>query len=128
MFALRQRLRRLIWIALTAMLAFALAPSLSHALAFAQGRSDLAEVCSVQGTRWVAAGDESPLRSGATLAHADHCPLCGLQAAAPALPPAAANGLPLLNLSHALPTLFLAAPRPLFAWRATQPRAPPAFS
>jgi hypothetical protein len=128
MLALRQRLRRLTWIALTAMLALALVPTLSHALAFARGQSDLAEVCTSQGPRLAAIGDESPAPAGATLVHVEHCPLCSLQAASLGLPPAAAEGIALLNLSHALPALFLAAPRPLFAWSAAQPRAPPAVS
>ncbi|HJV97296.1 MAG TPA: DUF2946 domain-containing protein [Albitalea sp.] len=125
---MRQRLRRLTWIALTAMLALALVPTLSHALAFARGQSDLANVCSAQGTRLVATDDESPSPSGATFDHVDQCPLCSLQAASLALPPAADDGVAPLKLSHAVPALFLAAPRLLFAWSAAQPRGPPAFS
>jgi len=124
---LRRQLRRVTWIALTAMLALALMPALSHALSFARGvPSALSEVCTPQGAKLVAPTEQAP-EPAAPLAHLDHCPFCALQAAV-GLPPAPAQSVAALGLTHAVPPLFLAAPRPLFAWAAAQPRAPPARS
>jgi hypothetical protein len=66
--------------------------------------------------------------SGSALAHFEHCPFCGLGAAEPMLPTSASASPARADLAHATPALFLLAPRPLFAWRSAQPRAPPALS
>lgn len=136
MFRLRQPLRRLTWVALIAIFGLALAPTISHALAHAQGGSVWAEVCTPQGMKLVAAADASadvdadgqpaPADGTASLNHLEHCPLCGLSGAALALPPApVALTLPLTSASL-VPRLFLRAPRPMFSWAPAQPRAPPA--
>jgi hypothetical protein len=126
-FALRRQLRRVTWIALTAMLALALMPTLSHALSFARGvPSALSEVCTPQGAKLLAPSDPASEPAPA-LSNLDHCPFCALQGA-PALPPAPVPSIGPLGLSHAVPPLFLAAPRPLFAWASAQPRAPPTHS
>jgi hypothetical protein len=128
-FALRRQLRRLTWIALTVMLALALMPTLSHALSFARGApSALSEVCTPQGARLVALNDQAPEPGPAAFGHLDHCPFCSLHGAALGMPPATPGHIEPAALGHAVPPLFLAAPRPLFAWSAAQPRAPPAFS
>lgn len=119
------------WIALVAMLALALLPTVSHALAFARGGSAWAEVCTPQGMRLVAldasqtADPAAPVQAAG---HLEHCPFCALAADAPPLPPAPAAALPQPLAATAVPALFLQAPRPLFAWASAQPRAPPLFS
>ncbi|OYT85553.1 MAG: hypothetical protein CFE46_17560 [Burkholderiales bacterium PBB6] len=132
MFTMRRRLQRLSWIAFFAIFGLAFAPTISHAMAAAAGNSLYTEVCTPQGTRLVsladgseASGPEASL-SGAAGLHFDHCPLCGLGGQAP-LPPSAppTDALATPALSHAVPRLFLQAHRPLFAWAAAQPRAPP---
>jgi hypothetical protein len=116
------------WIALTAMLALALLPTLSHTLSFSRGApSALSEVCTPQGAR-VVANDSLPDPSPAAFGHLEHCPFCSLHAGAWGMPPATPGHIEPLALAHAVPPLFLAAPRPLFAWSAAQPRAPPAIS
>lgn len=111
--ALRHRLRRLSLIAFLAVFGFALAPTLSHALAAA---NPWAEICS--------AADEAKVPgTGAT--HLEHCPLCGLGAGAAPLPAAPAASIVLPQGAAHVPALFLHAPRPLHAWSAAQPRAPP---
>jgi hypothetical protein len=131
-FALRHQLRRLTWLALTAMLALALMPTLSHALALARGEATgLAEVCTPQGPRWVSLKDGAPVSDPApaqAFAHLDHCPFCAQLGAPLGMPPAPLAFAAPAGLGHAMPRLFHAAPRPLFAWRAAQPRAPPSFS
>jgi hypothetical protein len=122
--ALRRQLRRFAWIALTAMLALAVVPTLSRALAFA----DLAEICTQQGPRTVAvSGEQAPAPDGGAFGgHFDHCPLCSLHGAAPILPPEPQQAVLRSDLAEALPPLYLLAPHTLHAWSAAQPRAPPA--
>lgn len=127
----RHQHRRLIWLALWAVLAAALLPTISHALA--QGRGDgarWAEVCTAQGMRLVVLDDATADTSGQTqrIAQLEHCPYCALGAGAAPLP--AAPGLPPLAVTtvERVPALFLHAPRTLHAWRSAQPRGPPAFS
>ncbi len=113
------------------MLALALLPSLSHALAGRDSR--WAEVCTPQGTRLVAvdAAERSGGSGGTPMqaqAHLEHCPYCALSAPALGLPPAVPAVLPPQALAQAVPALFLHAPRTLFAWRSAQPRGPPVLS
>ncbi len=124
-----RRLRLPAWIALVAMLALALLPTVSHALAFARGGAAWAEVCTPQGMKVVAvdaaqAGGEPVLAAG----HLEHCPLCALAADHAAPPPAAPVVLALPAGRMLMPAAFLHAPRTLFAWRSAQPRGPPSIS
>ena len=130
MSTLRAHLRSLSWLALAAMLALALLPSVSHALRFSQGDPlNLAEICTPQGMRTVlvdggATDDNMP----ATAAAGADCPYCSLCGHLAALPPASPSMLPPLVAQAAVPSLFLQAPRTLFAWASAQPRAPPVLS
>lgn len=116
----------LIWLALLAMLAVALLPTVSHALAQARsGAAVWAEVCTPQGLRSVgvasatAGRDAAPMQGAASL---DHCPLCTLSASHPGLAPAAACCVLRLSFDgvrlprdapalHALPACSIAQPR-----------------
>lgn len=120
------RARRLtLWIATLAILFGTLAPAALQALLAAGGA--WAEVCTASGARWVRAGDAKPSDSPPNTGHLPgHCPLCNLHTPTLGLPPAHESGLLLATVSFAVPALFLAAPRPLFAWLSAQPRAPPA--
>jgi hypothetical protein len=112
--------RRLAWVLLCALVVAALAPGVARALAFAQGQlAPWSVVCS-------APADGTP-QGGHDAAHLmEHCAWCGLHADALALPPVASVVLQQPALRHAMPALFLHAPRPLPAWAAAQARAPPA--
>jgi hypothetical protein len=138
--ALRFQHRCLSWIALAAILALALLPTLSHALAHArgQGAGGWAEVCTAQGPQRVAVDADGKLADtvidGPTDAatpdadHLQHCPLCAIGSDTPPLPPAATLA-PALRLSGIrVPAAFLHAPRTAHIWRSAQPRGPPAFS
>lgn len=114
------------------MLALVLLPTVSHALAFAQGgKTAWAEVCTPQGMKLVAlddapgAGDMTPPQGDI---HLEHCPYCTLSGQSNAMPPAPPAAPALLAGADALPLLFLQAPRTLFAWRSAQPRGPPLIS
>lgn len=126
--------RRLNWIALFAILGLSLAPTVSHALAQADGQNPWSEICTPQGMQMLASadavtGEPAPMpRLGDALTHVEHCPFCGLGGAQDVPPISALAALALPDLAHATPLLFLLAPRPLFAWCSAQPRAPPALS
>jgi hypothetical protein len=124
---LRLGLRPLTWIALVAMLGMSLMPAVSHALAWAGGSGDWAEVCSADGLKRVAA-DGAPAGPGGLPAAAGtgHCPFC--------LPGTPAAGMPPAPLQSGLAPAALVAgspagrqpPVPAAAWAAAQPRGPPA--
>ena len=108
-----------------AIFAIALVPTVSRWLAAAQGGSAWAEICTPQGPKQLATGEaEQPQPAQGVTVHLDHCALCGLagHAMAPSLVVASAT---LVKPLTEQPTLFLRAPRPLFAWAAAQARAPP---
>jgi Protein of unknown function (DUF2946) len=125
--AVRRHRRLTAWIALLAMLAIALVPTVSRAMAFATGSPSWAEICTPQGMKLVAAvdGDEAPVQTGA---HLDHCALCGLSSDGAAPLPALPVPLQLPVGSAEVPRLFLQAAHTLHAWRSAQPRAPPVLA
>ena len=123
------RRRNIAWLALVAMLALALLPTVSHALAFAQGgKSAWAEICTPQGMKVVAV-ESAPGDEGTSVAaHLEHCPYCAQAATTLGMPPAPAAVAALALAAIEPPASFLNAPRTLFAWAAAQPRAPPFLS
>jgi hypothetical protein len=123
--SLRHHRHVLAWIAFLAIFALALAPTVSRWLAAAQGGSAWAEICTQQGPKQSAAGEGEQTRPAQGVAvHLDHCALCGLAGQAMAPSPIGAAAAVVKPLADQ-PTLFLQAPRPLFAWAAAQARAPP---
>jgi hypothetical protein len=123
--------RLTIWIASFAILLAALAPSISHAVTAAQGSPNgWMEICTVAGAKLVQIHDGQPAKSnpGEKSTHFEHCPFCLNHAVSPSLLPTAEFTIPVIENSAVFPPLFYQASRPLFAWTAAQPRAPPAFS
>lgn len=132
MISSRRHRRLTLWLATLALVFAALAPALSHALARATGASEMVEVCTVMGSRWVAvnadsnAGPADPM--GAAASSFDHCPYCHLAGQGMAPPPAPpAQMQPPLG-REGLPERFFSAACTAHVWRAAQPRAPPLFS
>ncbi len=124
------QLRRACWLALLAVLALALLPGVSRALAASRGQDAWAQVCSAQGERVVVSGEavdgqRNPAPAGM---HLEHCPLCAASASAMGLPPAALTLHRVTVCVARQPERFLHAPETPFAWRNAQPRAPPTFS
>lgn len=120
------QLRRSCWIAIFAMLALALLPSVSHALAAARGAAGLAEVCTPLGARLVArddAGrDDAPVQVSGAL---EHCPYCGLSTPSLGMPPAGLPKLAVAATAAHSPRRLAQRPVELLAWRSGLPRAPP---
>jgi hypothetical protein len=109
------------WVMLFTLVMVSLVPSLSRAAAFVQGDTAPWSV--------VCVAPDTAADAGAAPADArhllEHCPLCMLQVDGLGLPPDGPQRIAALALGHALPMLFLRAPRPLPAWLSAQPRAPP---
>ena len=124
---LRPHRRLWVWLALVAVLATALMPSLARAWVGAQagpGPSGWVEVCTAQGTRWVPVGQDA--EPGSALAVPDVCDFCPLQAQLLPAPPARASGLLMAPMPE-VPALFGLAPYRLAVWCSANPRGPPAF-
>jgi Protein of unknown function (DUF2946) len=122
---IRRLFRQATWLALVAILALALAPTVSHALAASGPGNPWAEICSdAGGTTPVGVDSGAP---GGTATHLGHCPLCGPSAQALSLPSpeAASFSVPAGRDAAvaALPRVPLARPLP---WSPPQPGAPPA--
>jgi hypothetical protein len=117
--------RRLVaWIACFSMLFGALAPSIAHAMAAANGDA-WAQVCSTSGTKLVKIGAD-PVKQPSL--HVEHCPFCATHAGPFALLPGARISIAVLDLPEAYPLLFLRAPHPLSVWTTAQSRAPPSLA
>lgn len=119
------------WIACFAVLFASLAPTVSHALATDSSHAFWAEICSVDGLRLIKTTDgvtpEAPAPANGGM-HFEHCPFCLTHADSLALLPTPAMTVPVADNGRQHPSLFYHAPRPLFAWTAAQPRAPPSAS
>lgn len=125
--AIRRRLRLHASIALVAVLALALLPTLSHLLAAGGLSSAFTEICTPQGARLVAVdgGDEAPAPAGV---HLEHCPYCALAAGGGWLPVAVVSPAMPAASGFERPSTFPPAPRTRLAWSAARPRGPPSLS
>jgi hypothetical protein len=133
-----RRNRRLIsWLASMAIVLNALAPAISHAMASIQDQAaPWAEICSVSGTKFAplafdqVGSHEAGNKNGsdADPSAMQHCPYCVVHAGSLAVLTDYGFELAKTDLSYSLPELFYHAPRTLFVWAASSPRAPPFFS
>jgi hypothetical protein len=109
-----------VWIAIFAILMNALAPSISHAMAYASGEPAAWDICRAD----TKSADAGKLQAGALA----HCGYCLPHAGSFAILPGPVQGAALLG-GHALrPFLFYHAPTPLLALHGAPPRGPPALS
>jgi hypothetical protein len=102
-------------------------------MASGQGNTPLLmEICSATGNKSVLVTEldiQKPMDSqDSKAAPMQHCPYCLTHAGSFALLSDAPSLLINPDLSYSLPALFYHAPRPLFAWAASNPRAPPTVS
>lgn len=130
MFAALKRCHWLLRVVLATLLAAALVPTLSRALAHWRGSTTpWSEVCTTAAAAPEARADMAMAGADggeATLTHLlEHCPLCSLQTDLPALLPAGSQATPLLVLANGSPTLYFQAPLTAHAWAPAQARAPP---
>lgn len=121
--AARHHCRLTVWVAILAMLALALLPTISRAMAYGGGWT---EICTPQGMQWVSAdGERAAAPPDGTSPQVDHCHFCQLAASGTAPLPASAPALVLPLTGAEPPRLFVQAARTLRAWCSAQPRAPP---
>ena len=143
--AFRRLQRHLVLVALLAMSALALLPTVSRAMALGgltQGGVSwtpaMSELCTAEGMQritavstvstvaesgWVGSGDARGDLPGMV----DHCPLCTLAHDEFALLQGPYAAVDLSRFIDEEPSGFLRASHTLFAWRSSQPRAPPAL-
>lgn len=110
------------------MLAMALLPALSHALAASLGTGIGSEVCTTRGKLRLALADSAadPAAPTPAVSVGTHSPCCLPSAGTAGMPPAPME-LPQTHLpAHEVPPEPREAPRPHFAWPDSQPRGPPA--
>ena len=130
MFNLAQ-LRRTSFIALLAMVMLALAPTVSKVIAAERVDSNLVEVCTTEGTKWLSASELGKAASaghdqGPSSVH-DHggdCHYCNLQTTK--FLSSVVQSCTTTRSVTLLPPLFYQAQKPLFAWAHSRSRAPPA--
>ncbi len=123
-------LRRISALALVAMVMVVFAPTISKVVAAERVDSNLVEVCTVEGTKWVAVaelgqGDSSahPQEPSSLHDHGGDCPYCNLQSTK--FLSVASTSFAATPVVSFLPSLFYQAPKPLFAWTHSRSRAPP---
>lgn len=116
------------WIAVFAILLAALVPALSHALGSGKAAAAWIEVCSAEGSKWVASDSGKPAGPPGSAHSLAHCPGCLTQVPTMGLPPADVAVLLPPGLKHERPPAFLAASTTPHAWINAQPRAPPPAS
>lgn len=121
---IRRLFRQAAWLALVAILALAVAPTVSHALAASGPGNPWAEICTDVGGRTLVADADSNGADGA--AQPGHCPLCGPSAQALPLP---SSGTASLSVPRGRDAAAERPKAPLaraWPWSPSQPGAPPA--
>jgi hypothetical protein len=118
---IRRIFRKAAWLAFGAILALAVVPTLSHALAAMDGSGPW-DICTAT-TDFAAA--HGGVRIDGIATHLQHCPLCGVSGTTPALPPVAGAVLPEPEGAD-----YVAAASPhgratRLAWALARSRAPP---
>jgi len=129
MFDLAQ-LRRISFVALFAMVMVVLAPTVSKVIAAERVDSNLVEVCTTEGTKWVAVaelgqGDSSAHQQDppSLHEHGGDCAYCSLQTTK--FLSVSSQSFATTSAVSPLPSLFYQASKPLFAWAHSRSRAPP---
>jgi hypothetical protein len=132
MFNLAQ-IRRTAFVALVAMVMVVFAPTVSKVIAADRVDSNLVEICTVEGMKWVSVSeiqqsDSAGQQHEPASAH-DHggeCPYCSLQTTK--FLSVASQSFATRSVVSLLPPLFYQASKPLFAWAHARSRAPPHIS
>lgn len=135
----RQNRRITAWLACLAILLNTLAPTISHAMASAQGEgTPWAQICSTNGTRFIpldlsdlsvdsstsSPQDGTPQSSMAM----DHCAYCLTHAGSFAVFTDTPLPTTFAETSQDYPARFYQSPYRLFVWATASPRAPPVLS
>jgi hypothetical protein len=132
MFHLAQ-LRRISFLALVTMGMVVFAPTVSKVVAAERVSSNLVEVCTVEGMKWVSVSEIQQASSvgqqhepASAHDHGGECPYCSLQTTK--YLGVASQSFATTSVVSLLPPLFYQASKPLFAWAQARSRAPPIVS
>jgi len=132
MFHLAQ-LRRISFLALVTMVMVVFAPTVSKVVAAERVSSNLVEVCTVEGMKWVSVSEIQQASSvgqqhepASAHDHGGECPYCSLQTTK--YLGVASQSFATTSVVSLLPPLFYQASKPLFAWAQARSRAPPIVS
>ena len=124
------KLRRTSFFALAAMVMLALAPTVSKVMAAERVDSNLVEVCTTEGTKWLSASELGQAVSAghdqgpsSLHYHGGDCPYCNLQTTK--FLSSVVQSCAITKSVALLLPLFYQAPKPLFAWAHSRSRAPP---
>lgn len=112
------------WLAAWVIMLGVMAPTLTHWAHHVQARNLLPGAAICSSSAHPPSSHQGPRQDTSTAS--GHCGFCLPHDVSPGLPPPVALALPLMEHRATEPSLFLRAPRPLFAWASAQPRAPPA--
>lgn len=128
--------RRITFIALMAMVMLALAPTITKVIASYGVKSNLVEVCTTEGTKWLSTSEIDSGQGGFVTAekpgpaqahdHGSDCSYCHLQLAK--FLPSTVQSHTATKMVALLPPLFYEAHTPLFIWANQSARAPPSES
>ncbi|CAN7452700.1 DUF2946 domain-containing protein [Pseudoduganella sp. LjRoot289] len=113
-----------IWIACFAVLMNALAPSISHAMAYADAGPGVFDICRADKSKPLAPGFIVDQKQ--TMSMGEDCSYCVTHGGSFGMPPSVAAGLVPVAQPSLHPFLFYRSPQPLAAWSASRPRGPPA--
>lgn len=127
MLSFKRHFRLAAWIATLAILLGALAPAVSQAMTvLGDGNTRWVEVCTSTGMHWVAVDpDDVGQDDGTPAASTASCAYCCTHAGSTGLPPPLGLSFAVKPASMLEPLLFFTAPKTLFAWTVSSPRAPP---
>ena len=124
------QLRRTSFIALLAMVMLVLAPTVSKVIAAERVDSNLVEVCTTEGAKWLSASELGQASSvghdqvpSSLYDHGGDCPYCNLQTTK--FFSSVVQSCATVKSVALLPPLLYQAPKPLFAWARSRSRAPP---
>ena len=127
------QIRHTAFVALVAMVMVVFAPTVSKVVAAERVGSNLVEVCTVEGMKWVSISEIQQVSSvgqqhepASAHDHGGECPYCSLQTTK--YLGVASQSFATTSVVSLLPLLFYHAPKPLFAWAHSRSRAPPHIS
>lgn len=105
-----------------------LAPTLTRALEYQQGKGSTIEICSTSGSKLIQLDSQGEPRSTPAKAALDHCLFCVTHSPLYALP-ASGTLMPAASSGRApYPARYYSAAVTAHAWSAAYPRAPPAVA
>ncbi|MFC0166962.1 DUF2946 domain-containing protein [Pseudoduganella danionis] len=122
-FAQRRLLQ--VWIVMLTFLFGLVAPSITRALEYQQGRSSSIEICTTSGTKLIKLDGDGQRESTPAKASIEHCLYCATHSPLLALPATGTLVLPAVSGRTLYPARYYSSAYTAHVWSAANPRAPP---